>query len=136
MVQVIVSPVNQGLPRIRTIVPNAILLNHQPPQVKSVPSVASATVPLAPRAPHHARHALEGHQTIASSVLPVSLLLTANVYRLTQMASVRGRVLLPTTISANVMVSHSQKSIANSRLMFSIKPVALNAQPARYPISM
>ena len=107
MVQVNALPANQGFPRMRPMLPNVILLNQQPPQVKLVLLVALATVPLARRAPRHARHVQEEHQATASSVLLVSLLLTANVYQLTQKASVRGRVLSRTTINGNVMVSHT-----------------------------
>jgi len=104
-------PVNQAFPRMRTIVPNVILLNQQPPQVKLVPLVASVTVPLARRVPRHARHVQEEHRTTASSVLLVSLLSTADVYRPTQMASVRGQVLSPITINGNVIVSYCQVSL-------------------------
>ena len=92
-VQVIVSPVNRGFPRMQTMLPNAILLNQQPPQVKCVPTVALVTVPLVLHAPRHARHAQGEHQATASSVLLVSLLPMAHVYRLVQLASVRDRVL-------------------------------------------
>lgn len=118
MVQGIAPPVNQVFPKMRTMRPNAILLSQPPPQVILVPLVASATVPLARRVPRRARRVREERPTTASSVLLVSFLLMAAVYRPTQMVSVRDRVLSLITINGNVI------------------PVALNARPARYPTSM
>ena len=113
MVQAIAPLVNQVSPRMRTIIPNVILLNRIPPQVKLVLLVASATGPLARRALRHASHAQEQHQATASSVLLVSLLSMVDVYRPTRMASVKGQVLSPTTINGNVIVSQS-KFMTNS----------------------
>ena len=95
-VQVITPPVNKGFLRIPSSINN---------YYKYVPSAASEPLPLVRRAPRHARHVPEELQAITSSVLLVSLLLTAHVYRPMQMAFVKSRVLSLTTINGNVMVS-------------------------------